>query len=103
MHWVYLVFAGLFETFWVVMLKLSHGFTRPLPTIATLVIMTLSFVLLSRALKVLPLGLGYAIWTGIGIVGTFVIGIVMFHDAVTLGQGLCVLLILIGIGGLRLM
>ena len=103
MHWVYLIAAGLFETFWAVSLKMSHGFSRVFPTIMTVVGMAISFYLLSKALKFIPLGMGYAVWTGIGAVGTFVASIILFHDSCTIGQGLCVLLIIAGIVGLRLL
>ena len=103
MYWAYLISAGLFETFWAIALKMSHGFSRPLPSVMTLVGMIFSFYLLSRALKAIPLGMGYAIWTGIGIVGTFVISVAVFHESVTIGQGICVFLILAGIIGLRVL
>ena len=103
MHWFYLIAAGLFEAFWAITLKMSDGFSRVAPTIATFVGMAISFYLLAKSLKVLPIGVGYAIWTGIGIIGTFVTSIILFHDTFTLGQALCVLLILAGIIGLRLL
>ncbi|MBR6342899.1 MAG: multidrug efflux SMR transporter [Selenomonadaceae bacterium] len=103
MHWIFLIIAGCFETFWAIALKLSEGFSRPAPTILTIVGMIISFYLLSKALTVIPLGMGYAIWTGIGIVGTFIISVAFFHDPISLGQGLCVFLILAGIVGLRLL
>lgn len=103
MCWIYLLAAGLFETFWAIMLKLSYGFSRPVPAVLTVAGMIVSFYLLSKALKAIPLGMGYAIWTGIGIVGTFVISVVFFHDSISFGQGICVLLILAGIVGLRLL
>ncbi len=103
MYWVYLIAAGLFETFWAIALKISHGFSRPIPSVMTLLGMTVSFYLLSKALKAIPLGMGYAIWTGIGIVGTFVVSVVVFHESVTIGQGTCVFLILAGIIGLRIL
>ena len=103
MCWVYLFVAGLFETFWAVALKLSHGFSRPVPSVLTAVGMAVSFYLLSKSLRDIPLGTGYAIWTGIGIVGTFIFSVVFFHDSISLGQGICVFLILAGIVGLRLL
>jgi len=103
MYWLYLISAGFFETFWTIALKLSNGFSRPIPSILTIIGMTISFYLLSQALKAIPLGMGYAIWTGIGVIGTFVISIAIFHEAFTIGQGICVLLILTGIIGLRIL
>lgn len=103
MYWIYLTVAGLFETFWAIALKESHGFSRPIPTVLTFLGMAVSFYLLAKALKGIPLGLGYAVWTGIGIVGTFLIGVAVFHDSFTPGQWICVLLILSGIIGLRLL
>lgn len=103
MHWMYLVVAGLFETFWAVALKVSHGFARPVPTILTFVGMGVSFYLLAKALKGIPLGTGYAVWTGIGIVGTFIFSVAVFRDSFTAGQGVCVFLILAGIIGLRIL
>ena len=103
MCWVYLVIAGFFETFWAITLKMSHGFSRPLPTVFTFIGMAFSFLLLAKALKGIPVGTGYAVWTGIGIVGTFFISMTFFHDSVTLGQGICVFLILAGIIGLRIL
>lgn len=102
MCWVFLILAGLFETFWAVALKLSQGFSRPVPAALTVIGMAISFYLLSRALESIPLGMGYAIWTGIGIVGTFIISVAFLHDSMNLGQGICIVLILAGILGLRL-
>lgn len=103
MYWIYLISAGLFETFWAIALKMSHGFSRPIPSVMTLLGMIVSFYLLSKALKVFPLGMGYAIWTGIGIIGTFIISITVFHESFTVGQVICVFMILAGIVGLRLL
>ena len=103
MYWVYLIIAGLFEAFWAIMLKMSDGFSRPIPTVMTFVGMTISFYLLAEALKGIPLGTGYAVWTGIGIIGTFIISVVLLHDSINLPQGICVFLILAGIIGLRLL
>ncbi len=103
MYWLYLISAGCFETFWTIALKLSHGFSRPLPSVMTIIGMTISFYLLSHALKAIPLGMGYAVWTGIGVVGTFIISIALFHEPINIGQGICVLLILAGIIGLRVL
>lgn len=103
MYWIYLVIAGLFETVWAVALKLSQGFSRPVPTAMTFIGMAISFYLLEKALAGIPLGLGYAVWTGIGIVGTFLVSVLLFQDSITPAQGGCVLLILAGIIGLRVL
>ncbi|GHC48939.1 DMT family transporter [Neogemmobacter tilapiae] len=83
MPWLYLLFAGLLEIVWATAMKQSHGFTRPLPTILMLITMAGSFFLLSLAMRSLPLGTAYVIWTGIGAVGAFVLGILMFGEALT--------------------
>lgn len=102
MAWIALFFAGLFEVGWAVGLKYTEGFTRLIPSLATLAAMTVSLGLLALALKTLPLGTAYAIWTGIGTVGTAMLGIVLFGepaDALRLG---CITLIVAGIIGLKL-
>ncbi len=103
MYWLYLISAGFFEAFWAISLKMSHGFSRPIPSILTIIGMIVSFYLLAHALKSIPLGMGYAIWTGIGIIGTFIISIIAFNETFTFGQVICVLLILAGIVGLRIL
>ena len=103
MQWVYLFLAGLWEVFWAVSLKYSHGFSQWLPSVLTVAGMIASFGFLSLALRELPLGMTYAIWTGIGTVGTFILGIVLFHESFSVPQCICVLLILAGIGGLKLL
>jgi quaternary ammonium compound-resistance protein SugE len=103
MAWLTLLVAGLFEVGWVIGLKYTHGFVRLWPTVVTLVCMALSFMLLAHALKTLPIGTAYAVWTGIGTVGTAILGVVLFAEPVeTLRLG-CILLIVIGIFGLRLL
>lgn len=102
MSWLILLLAGLLETVWAVGLKYTHGFTRPLPTIGTLVAMTASVWLLSIAVKNLPLGTAYAMWTGIGAVGAVILGIILFQEPVTAARIGCVALILAGLLGLRL-
>ncbi len=101
MAWVHLLFAGLFEIGWAVGLKFTDGFTRPLPTALTLASMVVSLGLLGLALKVLPLGTAYAVWTGIGIIGTVIVGIVLFKESADLLRLGCVTLILAGILGLK--
>ena len=102
MAWVYLVIAGIFEMVWAVGLKYTEGFTRLLPSVATIAAMVLSFVFLSQALKSLPVGTAYAVWTGIGAAGTAVLGIVLFGESRDILRILCLSLIVIGIIGLKL-
>jgi len=103
MHWIILFVAGLFEVGWAIILKLSDGFSKVGLGVLALVVNLMSVGLLALAMKDLPLGSSYAIWTGIGIIGTFVLGIVLFHDSFQWQQLVCVLLILTGIVGLRLL
>lgn len=103
MQWLYLAAAGLLETGWAVCLKYSQGFTKLWPSVLTVVGMIASFALLSAALRTLPLGTAYAVWTGIGIVGTFLLGVILFHDPARMPQILCVGMILVGIVGLKLL
>jgi quaternary ammonium compound-resistance protein SugE len=102
MAWVVLFVAGLFEITWAVGLKYTEGFTRPWPTAGTLAALIASMALLGVALRTLPLGTAYAVWTGIGTVGTAVLGIVLFREPATAMRLLCVALILVGIVGLKL-
>lgn len=102
MSWIILFVAGLFEVVWAVGLKYTEGFTRMWPSVLTVAAMIVSFGLLSVALKTLPLGTAYAIWTGIGAIGTVIIGIALFGEAASLLRLLCVLLIVSGIIGLKL-
>lgn len=102
MAWVVLVLAGLFETAWAVGMKASQGFTRLWPSVWTVVTMVISVVLLAQALKTLPVGTAYAVWTGIGAVGAAVLGIVLLKEPASLARIACIGLIVIGIVGLRL-
>lgn len=102
MAWIILVLAGLFETGWAVGLKASDGFTKLWPSVWTAVAMTVSVVLLGVAMKTLPLGTAYAVWTGIGAVGAVILGIVMFGEPAGVARLLSVLLIVVGIVGLKL-
>lgn len=102
MSWIILFFAGLFEIVWAVGLKYTDGFTRLWPSVLTVAAMIVSFALLSVAMKTLPLGTAYAIWTGIGAIGTVIIGIMLFGEAASALRLLCVLLIVSGIVGLKL-
>ena len=83
MAWIYLLLAGLLEVVWAYSMKLSDGFSKPLPAVVTIVTMIGSFALLSLAMRSLPLGTAYTIWTGIGAVGAFVLGIVALGEPVT--------------------
>ncbi len=103
MPWIYLAIAGLLEIGWAVGLKYSEGFTKPLPTGVTIVTMIASFTLLSLALRVIPLGTGYAVWTGIGAVGTAIAGMVLFAESRDAVRLLCIALIIVGIVGLKLL
>jgi quaternary ammonium compound-resistance protein SugE len=102
MAWIYLLLAGLFEVAWAIGLKYTEGFSRLWPSVGTLAAMAVSIVLLAMAVKTLPIGTAYAIWTGIGAVGAVALGIVLFGDPATLPRLLCVALILVGIVGLKL-
>ena len=102
MAWIYLLLAGLFEVVWAIGLKYADGFTRLWPTVGTLAAMVVSIVLLAMAVKTLPIGTAYAIWTGIGALGAVALGIVLFGDPATWPRLLCVTLILVGIVGLKL-
>jgi quaternary ammonium compound-resistance protein SugE len=102
MPWILLVLAGLFEIGWAVGLKYTEGFTRLWPSVGTLAAMVVSVALLGVAVKSLPLGTAYAMWTGIGAVGTVLLGIVLFGESASLVRLACVGLILIGLIGLKL-
>ena len=101
MAWLELLLAGGLEVFWSTFMKLSEGFTRPLYTVLTLIGLALSFLFLSQATRVLPLGTAYAIWTGIGAVGAVVVGLVNFKEPVTALRMVFVVLLLTGIIGLK--
>lgn len=103
MAWIYLFVAGLFEIVWAVALKYSEGFTRLWPAITVVVAMAASILLLSLALKVLPLGIAYPIWTGIGAAGAVILGILLFHESRDVLKILFILMIVTGIIGLRLL
>ena len=102
MAWVYLFIAGLFEVGWAVGLKYTEGFTRLVPTLLTVAAMILSLALLGLALKTLPVGTAYAVWTGIGAVGTAALGIYLFGEPATVARMASVGLIVAGIVGLKL-
>ncbi|HRT11780.1 MAG TPA: multidrug efflux SMR transporter [Methanoculleus sp.] len=100
--WITLFFAGILEAGWAIGLKYTEGFTRVWPSVATLVLMGGSIYLLSRSLTGLPLGTAYAVWTGIGAVGTVIAGLVLFDESRSALRLLCILLIVAGIVGLKL-
>lgn len=102
MAWIALLVAGLLEIVWAYFMKLSDGFSKPLPTTITIVAMTASFWLLSIAMKSLPLGTAYAIWTGIGAIGAFGVGIWLLGEAATPLRIGSAALIIVGLAGLKL-
>jgi quaternary ammonium compound-resistance protein SugE len=102
MAWFILVIAGLFEIGWAIGLKFTQGFSRLWPSIGTAAAMIVSMVLLGWAMRTLPVGTAYTVWTGIGAVGTVVLGIILFDDVVSPLRVTCIELIVIGILGLRL-
>ncbi|AUT49048.1 quaternary ammonium compound efflux SMR transporter SugE [Achromobacter sp. AONIH1] len=102
MTWIILVLAGLFEVVWAVGLKYTHGFTRLVPSLVTVACMAISFWLLALAMKTLPLGTAYAIWVGIGTIGAFIAGIVLFGESTSWMRIVSVGLIVLGLVGLKL-
>src|SRR5262245_17624921 len=101
MAWVYLVLAGIFEIGWAIGLKYTQGFTKFWPSQLTIASMVISMVLLARAVRTIPIGTGYAVWTGIGAVGTALLGIVLFSEPATAWRVVCLLMIVGGIIGLK--
>ncbi|EKT4466854.1 quaternary ammonium compound efflux SMR transporter SugE [Pseudomonas juntendi] len=101
MSWIILFFAGLFEVGWAVGLKYTDGFTRPLPTALTVAAMAVSLGLLGLAMKELPLGTAYAVWTGVGAVGTVIAGIILFGESMAFMRLASVALIVAGLVGLK--
>lgn len=102
MPWMLLTVAGLLEIGWAVGLKYTEGFSRPVPTMLTLAAMLGSMWLLALAVRDIPLGTAYAVWTGIGAVGTAILGIVLLGEPATLVRLACIGLVVAGIGGLKL-
>lgn len=102
MAWTLLFVAGFFEIVWATALKYTDGFTRLGPSVATVVAMGISMVCMSFALREIPMGTAYAIWTGIGAVGTVILGIVLFNEPRTAIRLLCIVAIIGGIAGLKL-
>ena len=99
--WLSLLVAGLFEVVWAVSLKYTEGFTRLWPTLVTVCGMAVSFFFLAQALKLLPVGTAYAVWTGIGAVGTVILGIFLLGESITWQRIVCIALIIAGIVGLK--
>ena len=100
--WVLLLVAGLLEVVWAIGLKYTDGFSKLIPSVITITAMIASVWLLALALKGIPVGTGYAVWTGIGAVGTAILGIVLFNEAATVARLACIGLIVAGIFGLKL-
>ncbi|MFW7342540.1 quaternary ammonium compound efflux SMR transporter SugE [Pollutimonas sp. H1-120] len=102
MSWLVLIIAGLFETGWAIGLKYTEGFTRFWPSVGTLLAMLISVVMLGMAMKQLPVGSAYAVWVGIGAVGTVILGIILLGDSASLPRLISVGFIILGIIGLKL-
>jgi quaternary ammonium compound-resistance protein SugE len=102
MPWLYLTIAGAFEIAWAIGLKTTHGFTRLVPSLLTVVAMVASFYFLAQALRSLPVGTAYAVWTGIGACGTAALGILLYAESAAPGRLVSIALIVIGILGLKL-
>lgn len=102
MNWIILILAGLFEIGWAIGLKYTEGFTRPLPTVLTVAAMVVSLWLLGIAVKTLPVGTAYAVWVGVGAVGTAILGIALLGESANAGRLISLALILVGIIGLKL-
>lgn len=102
MNWLILILAGLFEIVWAIGLKYTYGFTKLWPTVGTVTAMIISVGLLGLAMKSLPVGTAYAVWVGVGAVGTAILGILLFDESANWGRMISLLLIVIGIVGLKL-
>ncbi len=102
MAWTLIVVAGFFEIVWATLLKFTDGFTRLWPSIGTVLAMGISMVCMSFALRTIPMGTAYVVWTGIGAVGTVILGIVLFHEPRNVVRLLCIGMIIAGIVGLKL-
>ena len=101
MAWIYLIIAGLFEIGWAIGLKYTEGFTKLVPSIWTAASMAVSVYLLAKAVYTIPVGTGYAVWTGIGAVGTAILGMILFDEPRTFIRLGCIMLIVLGIVGLK--
>lgn len=102
MAWVYLLIAGLFECGWAIGIKYTDGFTKPIPSLFTVSAMAISFWLLSISMKTIPVGTAYAVWTGIGAVGVSILGMLLLGESRDIMRVICLLLIVSGIVGLKL-
>ncbi|CAN1213415.1 quaternary ammonium compound efflux SMR transporter SugE [Tumidithrix helvetica PCC 7403] len=102
MDWFYLILAGALEIVWATGLKYTDGFSKLLPSIGTIAALIVSFLFLAQALRTLPIGTGYAIWTGIGTVGTAIAGIILFGESREFTRLVCIAMIILGIIGLKL-
>lgn len=102
MAWILLILAGLAEVVWAVGLKYTEGFTKVVPSVVTIAFMVISVWLLAVALRTIPLGTGYAVWVGIGAVGTAIAGMILFGESKSVARLVCILLIVAGIVGLKL-
>jgi len=102
MAWISLAIAGILEVFWAIGLKYTEGFSKLWPSLFTVFGMIASFYFLAKALKVIPVGTGYAVWTGIGATGTAILGIVLFGESAAPARVACITLIVVGIIGLKL-
>ena len=103
MNWLMLIVAGLLEIVWALGMKYSDGFTKPIPSAVTVLLIALSVYLLGQAVKTLPVGMAYGVWTGIGTVGTVIMGIFFFQESASPARLFCLGLIIVGIIGLRLL
>jgi quaternary ammonium compound-resistance protein SugE len=102
MAWIYLVIAGLFEVAWAIGLKYTEGFSRLMPSLMTAGAMVVSLVLLAQALKTIPIGTGYAVWTGIGAAGTAILGMAFLGESREALRIICIVVIVAGVIGLKL-
>ncbi len=102
MKWLMLLLAGVFEIVWAIAMKYSNGFSVPLPSVITAVTYILSAIFLALALKDLPLGVAYIMWVGFGIVGTAVLGALLFQERLTVMQIVCIVVIMLGVAGLKM-
>ena len=102
MNWLYLIIAGLFEIAWAIGLKYTEGWSKLWPSVFTAALMIASFYFLSMAIKTLPIGTAYAVWTGIGTVGAAILGMILFNEPRDMVRVACIFLIIAGIAGLKL-